>query len=514
MSFLRRNNSDKDKQQAVPAPNTPAPPPADSGSSGGGGIKQWLIDSYNGLYKVVLEPNMPTKQTIFILIVGVLIGLSWGYLTVEFTGANPDRLNQAAQDQWILMVAGNYERGFYGEEAAAELLRRVNNPAETVSRLISNAQSQSDAVALQSLQPIAQTVSGTPPPEAPFGGILDWVIILALVIIITPIVVLLWRMLIAPNIFQPIVDRIKQATNAEYRETRQRERAALQAMKEQRAAKDAMKAEGFVDQELGSPVMQSLSIFDRNRNYDDSMEIELPLNQGGDFLGQCGAVVAEPVQPDPVAVEIWLFDMRSQQNLKKVFVTPAGSSDQTVMNRLNNDPDINPADIVIAEPNATLTIDSDNLRLQAKMSQLNIAGDGRFSDFQMQLRAWQKSAGAAPPAGGPPSMAEYDNMQFDPPPAVPQAPPQQPPAPTGARPMSDYDDIQFDPPPAVPQAPPQQPQTPSVGSLMGQQPPASGQRLSPPPINYPPATGGYPDNDEDDDDPFGATGDFTPLGRP
>lgn len=516
MSFLRRNNAN-DKQQAVPAPEQPAAPPAQSSGGGGGGIRQWLVDSYNGLYRILLKPNMPTWQSVVLLIIGIVIGVAWGYTTVEFTGANPSRLNDAAQDQWILMVAGSYERGFYGDQAAAELLNRVNDPAGTIERLLQTSTSQSDISALEAIRPIAQSVEGTPPPEEPFNGLLDWVIIVVLAAVIFPILVLLWRMLIYPNLVQPLVDRVHEVTDADYREERQKERAALQAMQQQRAAQVAMRAEGVVDEELGTPVMQSLSIFDRTRHYDDSMEIELPLDQGGDFLGQCGAMVAEAVGSDPVAIEVWLFDMRSQQNLKKVFVAPPAANDPNVLNQLKSDVEIGEDDILIGSPDAVMVLNSDNLRLQAKMTQVQMGNDGRYDNFQIQLRAWQKTG---MPAQTPAPAGAAAGSGFSPPPPQPQQPAS---APAGGRPISDYEDIQFDPPPTPPaqsqsQQPPTQRQNmPSVGSLMGQPPPPPSGQQQQSEENLPPPAPGfnpYGDDDEDDDDPFGATGDFTPIGRP
>ncbi len=82
-------------------------------------------------------------------------------------------------------------------------------------------------------------------------------------------------------------------------------------------------------------------------------------------------------------------------------------------------------------------------------------------------------------------------MQFDPPPQMPSQPP------AGGRALDEYDDIQFDPPPQMPRQSPLQP--PPL-----QMPPSGLNPLQPPPLRMPPS-------EEEDDDPFGGTGDFTPL---
>src|SRR5262245_33447491 len=115
MSLLRRNKADKNKgEQAVPADGTVPSPAAPKSSASRPGLiarlRQYILDSYNGLYKIVLEPSMPTKQTVAVIALGLIIGLFWGYQLkpVEFYGGNPNRLNQGSQNQWILSAAVAY----------------------------------------------------------------------------------------------------------------------------------------------------------------------------------------------------------------------------------------------------------------------------------------------------------------------------------------------------------------------------------------------------------------------
>ncbi len=249
---------------------------------------------------------------------------------------------------------------------------------------------------------------------------------------------------------------------------------------------------------LGEPVTQVLKVYSKGRSYDESDEIE----SGDDFLGQCGSVIPESIAPDPLAVEVWLFDMfaTGDQNHKKLFVTEAAAADPGVRQRLMSDPEVNPDEWVIARPGAKLVIDSEKIRLQGEMTSVEIGANGRFESFRLKVSAWKKSgrsvapampatvaAAPIPPMSSPlppapqPSAPQYSGFQ------APR--PLQSPAPTplGARPLSDYDDIQFDPPPA----------------------PAAPRPLSQP--GFPPPAPGYGAPRVEDDDPFGNTGDFTPL---
>jgi hypothetical protein len=524
MSFLRRNkNATGDKDHTSPTPTQPTPAPAAQPSaqgdgdkkqekSSGGGIRQWLIDSYNGLYKIVLEPSMPTRATVLLVIVGLVIGLLWAYAIqpTVFTGANPNRLNQAAQDQWIKMVAANYDRGFYADEQATNLLSRVDSPGVAIERMLSDSSlSAPDREALQSISTIAESIGGTATPQS--GGFISellggWLVPIVLLVILIPILTLLWRLLIYPNIAAPIVQQIRMSLNKEYRDEIQKQRDEIRIQQQQRRLAEEMAKETTVDETLGTPIMKRASIYQEGRSYDDSFEIELPLDQGGDFLGQCGAVIAEAVDPDNVAIEVWLFDMLSQQNLKRIFVTPQGNSDPSVRSKLEGDVDNPATDIIVAQPGVVATINSDKLQLQAKMMAVESNDAGRFKSFQMQIQAWQKDGSSAGASAG------MGNAGVMPPPIPPAQPPK------------DYSDITFDPPPAPPAsqpplAPP--PQQPPMNQPPANQPPGYGgiQPLSPPPMTG----GGMPSNppqppqqpppmQPDDDDPFGGTGDFTPLG--
>lgn len=555
MSFLRRNDNDENNQTA-PAPPPPAPgqpsasytpPPVTTDpavpsaapaatsddSSSGGGIIGWLGDTYNGIYKIVLEPSMPSWSSVLLLIAGVVIGLVWAYLLFPtiFFDANPNRLNQPAQNQWARMVAvGRADSGVqYPTEAALNILAQIPNPSETIQRLIEEGGVEGGELqALTSLLAVIPENFESAQPVVPNDTLTDLLISallpLLIMLIAFPILVLLWRLLIYPNIVAGLIDRFRRATNQEYAE---QQRKAAQARQAARAAADARKNLVIQsDENLGEPVMKTISIFDSGRSYDDSFEIELPLDQGGDFLGQSGAVLAEATDPDPVAIELWLFDMFKSETLKKIFVTQAGYNDPSIRGRLEADVKDPATDIAVAQPGTKLIIESDKLRLQGELGDLSINNNGRFEHFKMTIAAWQKGAAApaapavttapsipaAPPAIAPApgsrDMAEYDNIQFDP-----------PPAPTsGSRPLSDYDNIQFDPPPQTPSAPSSRPamfemddyEEGATEMMPPVAPNESGSgRLTPPPLAAPPGFNLPPD--DDDDDPFGGTGDFTPL---
>lgn len=571
MSTMPGNNFD---EQGLPQPQAPEQQKKDSAS--GGGIIGWLRDSYNGIYRIVIAPSMPKWSTIILLIVGFLIGIIWGYLIAptEFTGANPNRLNQTAQDQWVKMSAVGYDPSTrYGQAEVEALLSRIDNPAATVQRLLSDASTApSDRDALQALarELDLASISGTPTPEAPSiisQALTGFVVPLLLILVVTPILFVAWRLLIYPNIVQPIMGAIRRRFNREERERYAVSQAELKRQREMRRLRDEMTggasagggAAGGAAQDggLGDPVMRQLSIYTTGRSYDDSFEIELP---DGSFLGQCGATLSESLNGDPVAIEVWLFDMGTSENPVKVFMTEQAYNDASLRSRIEGDLD-DPSDIVVANVGSKVTLDTPKLRLQGEMKAVEADANGRFANFQMTLFAWQKGAEPAPAPGGPPPLPpaaplpDYSDMQFDPPPAPPSgqpiAPANEPATPTIGNliqetqeetipndPLPPYRPTPFDDPmpqtpsrgqpsylpPGMDDMPPPPGDLPAPGVPPGMDRPQS--PLSPAgipgvpdlpdrgqpwqPSNMPPPPGL---DDDDEDDPFGASADFTPLPR-
>lgn len=501
MNLGRRNKPAA--PQAVPAAASTAAPPSARRQNP---IVKYLSDSYNGIYKILLEPNMPTKSTVALLVVGLLIGLLWGYglAPIEFAGANPHRLNQSARDQWILMAAGNFDRLFYDEAETARLLAQVENPAAAIERLLqSDTLTPSDREALLRIQPIAQTVQGTPAPVDPgfFGNLLTGLIVPLLIVLIgTPIVVLLWRLLIYGNFVAPVVQRVQEMRDPALRARNEANRAELKRLKQQRDELERMKSESIADDELGEPVVQLLKVYQSGRAYDESNEIEV----GDEFLGQCGSVIPDLLNGDPLAIEVWLFDMQATQekNFKKMFLTPVAASDSQMVSRLMADSGIGPNDLAVMQPGAKLIIEGETLRVANEITTVEFNPNGRLTNFKMKVTAWRKqSVGGLPtypavPATAIPAPAPMAAPVQSPPtfsgfaaaPSPLGAPLPQP-QPTPLRPLSDYDNMTFDPPPVPPSRP---------------QPSAFEAPAAP---NFPPPRFSAPE----DEDPFGNTGDFTPL---
>jgi hypothetical protein len=468
-------------------------------------FRQYLIDSYNGLYKIVLEPSMPTKQTIILLLVGLLIGIVWGYVLapVQYYDGTPNQLNQTDRDQWIKLVSASYYAGMYDDATVTALLQRVEDPAGSIARLLSAAPSGSvEQAALESIQPLAPAQgTAAPRPAGLLSQVISFLIPFILIIILTPILVLVWRLLIYGNIVAPLWNKIRRKSPEELE--REKQFAIEKAARQQAIAmqKDIVKA---VDEQLGAPVMQKLAIYTKGRQFDESFAIE---DQSEMFLGECGAAIAKTIgeTKELAAIEIWLFDKEDfVRTLTKIFVSEYAYNDPAIRSEL--EPKVeNPAtDIVMVVEGAKLVLETDALRLQATVKSVTygtgpLPPNSYFDSINIEIAVWQKvgATKAIPVPVGVPAPATMGAMPTAPAYDAPIAPPPAAPTYTPPPPTFSPSSPPLSPPPMTrPVAPP----TANPGI----------RPLSPPPLGGTPARQPLPP--EDDDDPFGGTGDFTPLG--
>ena len=195
----------------------------------------------------------------------------------------------------------------------------------------------------------------------------------------------------------------------------------------------------MVHPQFGVPVLHTVSTYVKGQNYDDSFAIELGPELGSQFLGECGISTATRIGNELQSVEFWGFDMASQDTQTKVFAAPAAVSDPALVaavgNRLRNPS----ADIVAATLGAKLSVDASAIHIQAEIKSVvcNYGGgspNSGIESLQIEIIAWQKqgqqsgtSAGTAPPG------AEYAGVSATPPSQMPSPTPP-PPAASGIDP--------------------------------------------------------------------------------
>lgn len=436
-------------------------------------FRTWLVNSYNGIYPI-LRPSIPSRGAFFALVVGVLVGLIWAYSLAPtvYYDADPSTLERGWQDEWVSLLADRYTlatvAGVPSPEFEAQIvssLSFVANPTEIVDRLgIQDG-------GFRALAQQAEPGRPAPRPNTP-GNLLPFIVAPLVMIVLYFIVSVLWGLLIRDLLVEPIIKRLRGGTQVS-------DEATQRTIDAIRMAKQAEKlAQGTAaDSTLGEPVIRKMSVYLAGRGqYDESFSIE---DASDMFLGECGATIAETIgagEPEKVtAVEVWLFDKEDYvRTVTKVLVSEYAYNDPALRSKLETK-----GELVLVQPGAAAILETNTLRMQARVVDMSygtgpLPANSYFDRFTLELAVWQRqgapAAAAVPaPAFSAPAPAPAPAPTFNPPtPYAPPAAAPQPPAPFGGQPYT----------PPTPYTPPAAP---------------------PPPRR-------------DDDDPFGGTGDFTPIG--
>ncbi len=418
------------------------------------------------------------------------MGLITAYVIIptEFTGASPRHMSQQAIQQWVRMVAvGHSEDIHYDDDNALLVLQQIPNPQGVVEGLARNAQvPAAERAALEALMNIPgySDLTGALAPQDPgtAGSALQVILALAAVALGVPILVIAGRTVYPSGgdgeAMERGEDRLVSARQVQTSPANMQASQSYQAHGEAPPAatwgEDETEKSGTIHPQYGVPILHALSTYVKGRNFDDSFAIELGPDSGSQFLGECGISAATRVGNELQSVEFWGFDMASQETLTKVFAAPAALNDPALHAAVANRVRDAAADIIAAEPGARLVLDSGAVHIQAEVKTIICNyGDGSpnsgIETLQIELLAWHKqSLRASEPAGGYP-------------------------APAGS-PFNEYADMQFGPPSETtsPTPPP-----PSVGTNVPPRPSTTPQAPKRP--------------EDEEDDPFGGTGDFMPY---
>jgi hypothetical protein len=500
----RRKKDKKPDDMAEKAPKA-ADDDGDS-SSPLAGIRQWLVDSYNGIFKIVIEPQLPSWRVMGFMILAFLFGMFWAYNLnpVQFYDGAPHQMRDEFQDVYVIGVAASALSDVYGDEAVATLLDRVDDPAQRVQDIQAANQGRQIEVAMQEIADIAQDVDGQDAPSGGslFGTIFQILLAIILFIAISWIIALAWGLLIGGY-----YDRARLAIKRRIVGESEDDIAARKTMAAERRRRDLQKqmdedAKQAAASDLGPPVVSKPSIYFKGRAYDDSFAIE---DANDMFLGEMGATIAKSIGDDQdlAAVELWLFDKDDfVKTYTKVFVSEHGYNDPVTMSDLETRVDDASTDIVVLKQGAEHTLESNNLIIKAKVVEIEPGTDSslppnsHFEGLTIQMQAFQKSGDTVPTPAAAPSAAsgglpDVSQYEIGPPPTMPgsSSTPPAPPPPASSGGLPDVSEYEIGPPPE------------------GAKP------LTPPPMDQQPPSNLPPIDDDDEDDPFGGTGDFTPVGR-
>jgi hypothetical protein len=437
-----------------------------------------IRDTVTGLMPVI-RPYIPQPKTVLVVVLAFLVGMIWAYVVdpTVYYNAQPSQLEQSWQNTWVEMLADRQAAGGYDDSSLVDYLRAVDNPLGIVDSQI-NATSGETPSRLSTLRPLAeQAEPGTAAPQpGVIASVRPWIVGTIVIAVVAVIASLLYGFYIQPIVVEPIAKRF--APKSESSASTKAEISAIQEAKKLRAAmkEDVPVNVGTVD--LGPPVTRHISIYTPGRQYDDSFSIE---TSDEEFLGECGVAISETIgvgSPERVtAIEVWLFDKEDfVRTLTKVFASEHAFNDPAIRSKLEPK-----GEIVMVQPGAVAVLETNTLRLQARIVDVQygtgpLPANSNFEKLTVELATWRKDASSAPePMAVAPAIPSY---------APPPAPlPSAPPSPFGSSP------------------------TP-LGGAPAPRPLGGASPLPPPPLPGPPRAPAPPAGD---DDPFGGTGDFTPI---
>lgn len=479
MSFQDRNSSGSPSTGGENASGRSAP------SRSGGFLGNLWSNAAGAFEDSGLSDKAPERATVLAILCGMLLGMFAAYVVMptEFR-ASPRHLSQGAIDQWVRMVAvGHSQEVYYDEANALITLEKIPNPQAVVSRLARSANiNVGERTAIAELQNIPgfSEMTGAEAPADPglILSSLQIILALLLVAIAVPAVVIAWRSVAQGNAGSSAnsakARRAARRSSGAVGQVSPRAQASPQASSPQDSTlqwpEDETEKSGVLHPQFGVPVLQTVSSYVKGQSYNESFNIELGPKQGKQFLGECGISTASKVGEDLQAIEFWGFDMASQETRTMVLAAPAAISDPSLIAAVGNRVKNPSTDIVAATAGATLVIDSYSVQLQAEVKNVicNYGGgapNSGIESLQLEILVWQKL-----------------DQQFSHPAAS------EPPA--TENPFIDYS---------------------NVGYASPEQMPSS---ISPPPAASPfepPQSSSKPAPEDDEDDPFGGTGNFMPY---
>jgi hypothetical protein len=360
-----------------------------------------LVGQFNIIGKAALSSLAPALSRLVLVMVGLIIGLLWAYVgdPVKFQDAEPVQLQDGYKDQWIKMTALEYAQT--NDRVEAE--RKVVDGGITVGMIDTlikdNAQTSLEQP-LQNLRVVAEEKKGPAKSNADDAepGFLDQVLgPIACVfgtLIIGVVMALVFTFYWAVPIGRWSKAGAARAAAASSMVGGGTSMAVRDAQKQQR---DAAKEQQTDFEALGEakPVCTFNSVYILGDDlYDDSFAIE---TDSGEFLGECGSGISETIgvgDPKKVtATEVWLFDKNDIRTVTKVLMSEHAYNDQALRSKLAPK-----GDAVMATPGGIITLETQTLRIQIKVLDLQYGEGGlppqsHFARLTVQIAAWPKEGG-------------------------------------------------------------------------------------------------------------------------
>ena len=371
-----------------------------------------LTGQYNIIVKAAISSMAPSLSRLGFVLLGLILGLIWTYqfAPVKFTDAEPVHMADGYKDQWIKMVAVEYDQTGDVAEAERKLISGGVTPG-MIQDLI-NANQATDALLasqLQQLMSVADQVKGAAADQADSAepGLLDGILGPLLFIIVFAVLGVLVAAVLTLYFVIPIGPWAKKKSGSSAALT-PGSGAAIHS--QQVAAKKAVAEQKTDFAAVGEtpPVSQHMSTYIQGDDlYDDSFSIE---TASGEFLGECGSGISETIgvgDPKKVtATEVWLFDKNDIRTVTKVLMSEHAYNDQALRTKLAPKGEAVP----VSSEGITM-LETQTLRVRVRVVDLQYgeggpAANSFFERLTVELAAWPKEDGGAADEGGKPQPPE------------------------------------------------------------------------------------------------------------
>ncbi len=332
----------------------------------------------------------PYRQALLIGAVAFLIGLAggliygWYIAPVEWTDAAPVDLRVDYRENYLRLLADAVRAGFLRPEDSTGWLGQRWNPQDAAREIRRLAQRETDPARRGAMEQLAQVWEQAPMPSAPArgGGI-------------------------SPACLIGLAGLLLVGIGAFWLLRRPAPRAAPR--RPAPAPASAEPAAGPVALERPAPVGAYPTTWEPplsqhqvtyklgDDHFDLSFPIELP---HGEFLGEYGVGISETIGVgDPAKVtafEVWLFDKNDIKTVTKVLASEHAYRDTALQARLRQK-----GDLVLATPGAIIEIETRDLRLQARVVEMEygtgaLPPNSFFARLTLDLAAWRKKEEPAP----------------------------------------------------------------------------------------------------------------------
>jgi hypothetical protein len=322
---------------------------------------------------VALLKKLPWLQ-IALAVGGLVFGLFWGYIVdpVDFVDATPFYLRDDLKEDYLRMAIDSYRLN-PDPNLAVERWKGLGTSAQQIFDKVQANPKTADPALIQNYYELVQSVLANepPPPAAPAGisGKLWLGVGLVVLAIFGAVGFLYYRRLFSVRGSGTITPTMQ-------------------------AAEISRKAEktNFEEMGLAPPITQTMTTYVLGDDlYDESFSID---NQAGEFLGEYGVGVSEPIgvgDPKKVtALEVWLFDKNDIKTATKVLMSRHAFNDPAIRARLEPK-----GELVVVEPQAQALLETATLQLLVTVVDLEYGGgalppESYFNRITLELAVWPR----------------------------------------------------------------------------------------------------------------------------